>query len=52
MLETFEIMENYEGCKYITEIKDKWYNRMTLPGKPNIQIEDASVGPDLNLDDV
>lgn len=52
MLSTFEARENYEGCKFITETKAKWYKRMTLPGKPNVEIRDSSTGPDLNLDDI
>lgn len=40
ILKEFERKENYEACSYISEIREKWYERKTIPDK----ILDSSIG--------
>lgn len=41
IIKNFEALENYEACSNISEIKDQWYLRKTIP---NIFPLDASIG--------
>jgi nitrogen regulatory protein PII len=41
VLQEFEKKENYEACSFISQVRDKWYERKTIPK----EVLDPSIGP-------